>query len=284
MKKSMEQDPRITRELGSYRLAPPSPDLHDRVLRAAREAMASEETDLHRLDRWLQALATFREEILTYASALLLLMGIVMQFGGGQNVLADTVERVKLMVTISGRLHRATSMDCTVLKKGAGGETFQYRLRWSAAGVTRVDMESPGAAGQTLWISNGTVSAAQNDTGTMSAADIDALPSKWQLSIEFLTPTILAQHMEMRYGLRQAERPESAGTDRFLLIGRENQQVVEIAVDAMNYLPATLKKFSADSAPMGKDRDCLEDVRFQWNKSIPQELFIPASSSKRQVN
>jgi|WetSurMetagenome_2_1015567.scaffolds.fasta_scaffold1028370_2 hypothetical protein len=43
MSNSMEQGPRIADELGKHRLAPPSLDLHDRVLRAARQALATRE-------------------------------------------------------------------------------------------------------------------------------------------------------------------------------------------------------------------------------------------------
>jgi hypothetical protein len=103
--------------------------------------------------------------------------------------------------------------------------------------------------------------------------------------MEFLTPTILAQHIEERYGLTQAERQDGAWPDEFLLVGQENQQVVEIAIDVRTYLPISLKKYLPDSVRTIKERDCLEEVRFQWNKPIPQELLVPGSSAvKRQVN
>ena len=76
----------------------------------------------------------------------------------------------------------------------------------------------------------------------------------------------------------QAERLVGVGPDEFLLVGHENQQVIEITVDARTYLPTMLKKYLPDSARTGKDRDCLEEVRFQWNKSMPQELLVPGSS------
>ena len=39
----------------------------------------------------------------------------------------------------------------------------QYRVRWNAAGVTRVDMNSAKGTGQTLWISKGAVLVADNE-------------------------------------------------------------------------------------------------------------------------
>jgi hypothetical protein len=282
MKDPMEQDQQITREFGRYRLAPPSPDLHDRVLRAAREALASRDAELHWTGRWLRACGAFRQEILALASALMLILGVVMQLGGVQSVLADSIERLTVMVTVSGRLSRATSMDCTVLKPGTGDENSQYRVRWNAAGVTRVDMDSTNGTGQTLWISKGTVSVADYEGGALRSTAITTMPSKWQPPMEFLTPTILAQHMQERYGLMQAERKDGAGPDEFLLVGQENQQVIEIAIDARTYLPTTLKKHLPDSVRTGKERDCLEEVRFQWNKPIPQGLLVPGSSAVKR--
>jgi len=52
---------------------------------------------------------------------------------------------------------------------------------------------------------------------------------------------MLAQNMEKRYGLIRAERREKGGQDEFLLIGQENQQIIEIVIDARTYLPKKLK-------------------------------------------
>jgi hypothetical protein len=46
MSDSTKQDPRIADELGKHRLAPPSLDLQDRVLRAARQALATREREV----------------------------------------------------------------------------------------------------------------------------------------------------------------------------------------------------------------------------------------------
>jgi len=278
MKDFMDQDQRITKELGRYRLASPSPGLHERVLLAAREAWTNSESGLHWTNRWMQACGKFRQEILALASAFMLILGVVMQLGGSQSVLADSVERLTVMAAVSGSLHRATSMDCTVTKPGAADGRVQYRLRWNAAGVTRVEMTSAGGAGQTLWISNGTVSAVDHEGGTVRSTSITHMPSKWKAPMEFLTPAAIAQHME-RFGLRQADGQGSAQPGELVLVGQENQQVVEIAVNARTALPIALKKFLSAPVGTGKELAGFEEVRFQWNKAIPQELFIPGLSA-----
>ncbi len=279
-----DQDQRITREFCRYRLAPPSPDLHDRVLRAAREALASREAELHWTARWLRACGAYRQEILASASTLMLILGVVMQLVDGQNVLADSIGRLTVMVEVSGCLYRAISMECTVLKPGAGDENSRYRVRWTAAGVTRVDMDSTNGTEQTLWISQGSLSVADHEGDAVRPTAITTVPSKWQPPMEFLTPTILVQHME-RYGLMQAERQDRARPGELLLLGLEDKQVIEIAINTRTCLPTTLRKYLPNSTRTGKERDCLEEVRFQWNKPVPQELFVPgASAAKRQAN
>ena len=279
MKDSMKQDQRITREFDRYRLAPPSPDLHDRVLRAAREALASRDAELPWPGRWLRACGALRQEILAVASSLMLILGVVMQLEGGQNALADSLERLTVMASISGSLKHATSMDCTVLKRVTGDESAQYRILWSTAGVTRIDIDSTGGTERTLWISNGTVSVA-DQRGTVHSMAITAMPSNWHLPMEFLTPTILTQNMK-RYGLMQAESQNGAGPDELLFAGQEDQQAIEIDIDAETYLPKALRKHFPNSA-RGKESVYLEEVRFQWNNPIPKELLVPGSPAVQQ--
>jgi hypothetical protein len=265
------------------RRKPAPPGFAAKVFERIESEALNKKTPRSFLRSW--ARGAFRQEILAFASAVMLILGVVMQLGGDQSVLADSIERLEVMITVSAGLYRVTSMDCTVLKPGAGGENSQYRVRWNAAGVTRVDMDSTNGTERTLWISKGTVSVADYEGGAVRSTAIATMPSKWQPPMEFLTPTILAQHMEERYGLMQAGRQDGAGPDEFQLVGQENQQVIEIAIDARTYLPTTLKKYLPDSGRTGKERDCLEEVRFQWNKPIPQELLVPGSSAvKRQVN
>ncbi len=275
MKKPTEQDPRITRELGNYRLAPPSPDLHDRVLRAAREAMASGDVERHWTDRLLRAHGTFGRGILAFASTFMLILGIILQLGGDHSVLADSLERLKVMVTISGNLYVATAMDCTVLKADAPDGKSQYRIRWNADGVSRIDMGSSSDKRQTLWISKGAVSVTNDEDTAVRSMTVQSLPSQWQQSMEFLTPAMLVRQMDKRYGLTQAERKDGAGPNEFLIRGREDLHAVEITVDARTYLPKTLKKYALDSDRAGRNPVCLMEARFIWNQPIPRELFVP---------
>lgn len=275
MKDFTEQDQRIVRELNRYGLAPPSAELHERVLLAAREAMANGDAELHWIGRWRRACRAFQQEILAVASALMLILGAGMQLRGNQSVLADSMERLAVMVAVSGSLYRAVSMDCTVIKPGAGDESSQYRVRWDAAGVTRVDMNSTKGKDKTLWISKGAVLVADN-CGEVRSMAISAMPSKWQPPTEFLTPSLLARRIE-GYGLTQAERQRDSKPGELQFAGQENPQVIEMSVDAKTGLPIRLNRYLPDSSRMGKNRVLLEEVRFQWNTPIPRELFVPDS-------
>ncbi len=284
MKDSTEQDQRITSELGRYRLASPSPGLHDRVLRAARETMTGCDPELHWANRWLRVCRAFQQEILAFASSLMLILGVALQLGGGQSALADSLERLTVMSSVSRNLYSATSMDCTVLIPGARDENPQYRVRWNMDGVTRIDMDSSGNRDQTLWISNELV-LVSDDGDTVHSIATTAGPSNWRPCLEFATPMILAQNMEKRYGLMEAERRNGDGPYEFLLVGRKDQQIIEIAIHSETFLPKTLKKYSQDSARTGKERDCIEEVQFKWNKPIPKELLVPGLPAvQRQVN
>lgn len=284
MKDSMEQNQRITKELGRYRLTSPSPGLHEQVLLAAREAWTNSESGLSWTDRWMRSCGEFRQEILAIASAFMLILGVVMHLGGSQSALADSVERLTVMAAVSGSLHQATSMDCTVTKPGAADERVQYRLRWNTVGVTRVEMTSARGTGQTLWIANGTVSSVDDEGGTVRSTSITDMPSSWKAPLEFQTPATIAQHME-RFGLRQADDQGSAQPGELVLVGQENQQVVEIDINSRTALPIALKKFLPTHVGTGKGLAGFEEVRFQWNKAIPQELFIPdLSAIKKQIH
>ena len=238
-------------------------------------------------ERWLWVRGTFGKEILAFSSAVMLALGGVMHLGGYQSALAHSISRLKVVVAVSERVYRATSMDCTVLQPGAGGENSYYRVRWRAAGATRVDSAATGGAGQTWWISDGTVSMADAAGGPVRSAAIATLPPDpaLQPALEFLTPTILAQRMEERYGLKQAGPWVGAGPGEFLLVGQEDQNVVEIAVDERTYLPTTLKKYLPHSSRPGGERSCLMEVRITWNQPIPRELLVPGlPAGKRPVN
>jgi hypothetical protein len=199
-----------------------------------------------------------------FTAAVVLILACVMRLNGKQSVLADSISRLKVIMDVSAILNRTTSMDCSVLTPGSGGEN-SYRVRWGEIDITRVDRRSTDGVQQTLWISNTTVP-----------------PNPvWQPAMEFLTPAILARHMEGSYGLMQVGQRDAAGPDEFLLIGREDQQVIEIVIDERSYLPKTLRKYLPDSGT-GEARKCLLEARFLWNRPVPEELLIPRPATGKQ--
>jgi hypothetical protein len=207
----------------------------------------------------------FQKEVLVFASVVVLILVDVMHFGQNQSALANSISRLKVIIDVSTRLNRATSMDCTVLKSGVGSENSYYRIRWAESGITRVDRKSTDGVQQTLWISNTTVPP----------------DPVWQPAMEFLTPLILARHVEEPYGLMQAGQRDSAEPDEFLLVGRQNQQGIEIAIDKRTYLPKTLRKYLPGSGT-GEARHCVLEVRFLWNRPVPEELLIPRPAAGKR--
>jgi len=212
------------------------------------------------------SLWSFRKEVLAFASLLVLILAGLMNFGGHQSALADSISRLKVIVDVTECLNRATSMDCSVLKRDAGNAESRYRVRWNAAGITRVDMDSANGGKRTLWISD-------------AATSPDPL---WQPALEFMTPAILVQRMEKHYRLMQTGDRVGGGPDDFLLVGRENQQIIEITVDGRTYLPKTLKKYSQDSSTTGTGRICLMEIQFLWNQPISQALLVPAPQAAKR--
>jgi hypothetical protein len=207
----------------------------------------------------------FRKEVLIFASAVVLILSSLMHFGESQSALANSISRLKVIIDVSARLNRTTSMDCSVLKSDAGGENSSYRIRWGSSDITRVDRKSTDGVQQTLWISNTTVP-----------------PNPvWQPAMEFLTPAILARHAEGQYGLMQAAQRDAGGPAEFLLVGRENQQVIEIAIDERTYLPKTLKKYLPDPGT-GEARNCVPEARFFCNRPVPEELLIPRPAAGKR--
>jgi hypothetical protein len=230
-------------------------------------------------DRWLWARGLFRQEVLVLASAVMLIAGGVLHLCGNQSVLAHSIERLKMIVTVSTGLRQATSMDCTVRMQGEERDKSSYRVRWVATGVTRIDLDSTGGEEQTLWVPNEAVSMFPYAGMVVHSTAIATMPRDpvWRPAQEFLTPAILAHNMEKRYGLIQTERRKNNGQDEFLLVGQENQRVIEIAIDARTYLPVRLKKYPLDSIQPGDARNGFEEVWFEWNQPIPPDLLVPKS-------
>lgn len=224
--------------------------------------------------RWMRGL--FRKETLAVVSAVMMITGVVMQLGGSQSVLAHSIEQLKVIITVMASLNRAVSMECTVLKPEAGGESTSYHVFWRANGDARVDMVSAGGT-QTIWISDETVSFAAADGSPARSMPLETLApgSAWQPAVEFRNPALLARHMEGQYGLKQVGERSDTGSDEFLVIGREDRQDVEIAVEAKTYLPKFIRKYAPGSGGTKGDRVCLTEARFRWNQPISHELFVP---------
>ncbi len=270
----------------------PEPDLDSLLNRTLRDDLPPEaEARMNRqflrfkgtLDRterlpepggWIWMGGPFRKEILAAASAAMMILGLVMQLSGSPSVLAHSIEQLKVIITISAGLNRASFMDCAVLKADSEGKQTSYRVRWRAAGDVRLDIVSADGA-QTLWIANETVSIAGpggRDVRSMSSNAMTPGPL-WKPALEFMSPQILAKHMEEHYGLMQSGGRSGDGTNEFVILGREGRQDVEIAVDAKTYLPKALKKYSDDPDRTNGPRRCIIEARFLWNQPIPGELF-----------
>ena len=235
---------------------PAPPGFAARVFERIESANLSKKTPRSFFQSW--ALGAFRKEAMIFASAMILILSSAMHFGESQNALANSISRLKVIIDVATRLNRTTSMDCSVLKSEAGGDKSSYRIRWGRSDIARVDRKSNDGIQQTLWISNTTVPP----------------DPVWQPAMEFLTPTILARHVEGSYGLMQAGPRDAAEPAEFLLVGRENQHTIEIAIDQRTYLPTTLRKYLPDSRT-GEARSCVLEVRFLWNRPVPEDLLIP---------
>ena len=127
------------------------------------------------------------------------------------------------------RMYRATSMDCAALKPGAGGRELPLsRALEPRPGATRVDMDATGGAGQTRWISNGTVSAADPAGGPVRSTAIATTPPDpvLQPGPGFADAN---DPGTARGGAIRIEASRGLGvapwaSDEFLLVGQQNQQ------------------------------------------------------------
>lgn len=272
----------------------PEPDLDNLLKRTLKGDLPREvETKMNRhflslkssLDRaermpepngWLWMRVPFRKEILAAASAAMIILGLVMQFGSSKTVLAHSLEQLKVIVTISMSLNRMAFMDCTVLNPDAESEQTSYRVRWRAPNNVRVDMDSADGA-QTLWISNETISIAGPSSSDMHSMSIHTMTPGpvLQPALEFMSPEMVDKQMREHYGLMQSGGRASAGTNEFLIAGREGPHEVEITVDTKTYLPKLIRKYSNDSGRTNEARVCIMEARFLWNLPMPTELFSP---------
>lgn len=228
----------------------------------AQACPAKLKPDIVRLPARPMSFAPLSRMAVTFAAAAMLILGAVMHLSGNQSTLANSISQLKAIIDVSSGVYAATTMDCIV---NTPDQSTDFRVRWSSTGVSRIDMGPNNGTEQTLWISNMTVPP----------------DPVWQPAMEFLTPSILAQHMEERYGLAQTGNGSGAGQYEFLLAGHEDRQIIEIAVDERTYLPKMLKKFSQDSGGIGQQRQCLMEVRFLWNQPIPREVFVPGAHDSK---
>lgn len=234
-------------------------------------------------DEWPWMHGFFQRDFLAAASAIMLILGIVIHFSAPPSALAHSIGQLKMIVTVSMSLNRAASMECTVLKPGAGGKDASYRVLWRTPRDARLDMFSADGT-QTIWISNETISFADSDGGAIRSMPIRVIApgSVWQPAVEFMTPELLAKQMEAQYRLMQTGESREAGMDEFLIVGKEDGHVVEIAFDTRTYLPKVLKKYAPDPDRMNGSRVCLLEAVFRWNQPIPGELFVPGPSAAKQ--
>jgi hypothetical protein len=225
----------------------------------------------------------FRKEILAFTSAVLLLLGAVLQLSGPQSALAHSIEQFKVIVTVTMSLDRAVFMDCTIVKPEAAGDNTAYHLFWRANGDARVDMASGGRT-QTIWVNDETISFAGSDGSSIRSMPLQTMAPGpvWQPAMEFRTPKLLAKHMQEQYGLMQTGERRSDGSGEFLITGREDGEAVEITVDSKTYLPKVLKKYAADSGRTNGNRICRIEVQFHWNQRIPGELFSPEPTAGKK--
>jgi hypothetical protein len=219
--------------------------------------------------------------MLAFVSVILLILGAGMQLAESQSVLADSIERLTIMAAVSESLNRATSMDCTVIKRGTCEAGSRYRIRWDKAGITRVDIDSIHHASHALWISDEAGLNAVPKDGPKGSPLTSTMPSECQLPGEFLTPAALARQME-RYGLTQDKRLDDAQPNELQLSGRDGSLAVTLFIDAMTGLPKKLKKYRTASTQTSKSQYCSEEVQFQWNEPIPRELFVHGMSAVTQ--
>lgn len=265
----------------------PEPDLDDLIKGALKDDLPPEaEARMsrqflrlkHDIDRneqsanaWLWVRAAFRKEILAVASAAMFIMGLLMQLGTSQSALAHSIEQLKVMISISVALNRASSMDCVVLRPGTEGRQTSYRIRWRFPGDIRVDRNSPKGE-QTLWVLPGAYGIG------VRSSSINAPGSEWQPALEFMSAKVLARHMEEQYGLMQSSGRSDAGVNEFIITGREGREDIEISVDAKTYLPKVLKKYSQDPDRTNSARNCVLEARFIWDQPVPDGLFSPQNS------
>ncbi|MEJ2246453.1 MAG: hypothetical protein P8Y80_10310 [Acidobacteriota bacterium] len=130
--------------------------------------------ELSETEGWFRTRGPFRKEILAIASAAMIILGLVMQLSVSQNALAHSIEKLKVIVSISSSLDYVSSMDCRVMKEDARGEQVFYRIRWRTNGNVRVDMDSSEST-ETFWIPHETIFLAGPGGGSARSMSINTM-------------------------------------------------------------------------------------------------------------
>jgi hypothetical protein len=218
----------------------------------------------------------FRKEVLVFSSVIMMVIGCIAHLGGYQNVLAHSISHVKVILAMSGQLRRATSMDCSMLWPGKEGKPLQYRVRWAQSGRTRVDVAVAGRTEKTFWTADGSATIADYADGSLSTlAGVDQVRDPLlQPVLAFISPAVLARHLEERCQLRQVTQQDTLAS-ALLFVGHEGRDAIEVTVDGKTYLPATFKKPLPDVAPAGRQSVRVMEARFVWNQPVAPELLVP---------
>jgi hypothetical protein len=239
--------------------------------------------ELSETEGWFRTRGPFRKEILAIASAAMIILGLVMQLSVSQNALAHSIEKLKVIVSISSSLDYVSSMDCRVMKEDARGEQVFYRIRWRTNGNVRVDMDSSEST-ETFWIPHETIFLAGPGGGSARSMSINTMTADpvWQPIQEFISPKVLAKYVEEHFKLMQSSGRAGYGTDEFRIVSVADRQDIEINADAQTYLPKFLRKYSHDQALNNGEQTCVMEARFLWNQPIAAELFHPGASALEQ--
>jgi hypothetical protein len=119
MKESAEQDRLVVEELGKYRLASPSPDLRDRILRAARQAMTTKDSEFDEIPG--------TGPVLRFAACVAI--AIILIFAGNRVGHVDAAQWQHLPAPLDRRVPEtdalAESANCSILAKLAAAEAVR---------------------------------------------------------------------------------------------------------------------------------------------------------------
>ncbi len=249
---------RMRKRLASFRHALGSSKVDDREISAGlRERRA-----------WvgrLQLRVGIRNRIFAYASAVMLAAGIIIHFGGYQNLLADSISLIKTSISLTGQLRRVDAMNCSITVNMAGARFTGMSIRWNRDGRTRVDISTPGGEAKTLWLVQGRVMVP-----TAPSVPAQAEPALLGLLEPFrslFSPNDLARMLDEKCQLQPAG--QSHGTHSLNYVDRQDRAGIEILFDRTSFLPLQLSRTSRDAG----SADWI--ARFRWNRLEAPGQVVP---------